>query len=424
MKIALLTLGTRGDVQPYAVLGQALAQRGHQVTLSTARNFEDLVRSHGIGFRPINADYEAIVNSEEGAKMLKANLFAIRRNLRTMVYPLIEQSLQSFYELACESDRIIYRPKTLADVFSDQFPDKVIKALVVPGTYPTKEFVNPAFSGFPVPAFLNKWSFGLNNLERWVSLLNEPVANFRKRNHLPLEYETAKAPFVYGISSHFLSKPLDLPDNHHFTGFWFNHNPQTLPAEIEGFLNAGEPPLVVTFGSMPFKSSLNLTSLVQEMSQRLKVRVILVKGWGITTTPDVENDPNILVIDSAPYDALFPRVQAVVHHGGIGTTAQCLRAGKPMLVCPVLYPVGDQQFWGDIALKKGVGVKPLPVEKITSEGFVTSVAQLMYDDSLYENSYRLAALLQEEDGVNTALDLIEDEESALHKAGLHNHRRV
>lgn len=80
MKIAILTLGTRGDVQPYAVLGQALKQRGHKVILSTAKNFEQLVKSYGVDFLPVEADFQAVLDSKEGQKMMKGNPFAIKRN--------------------------------------------------------------------------------------------------------------------------------------------------------------------------------------------------------------------------------------------------------------------------------------------------------------------------------------------------------
>jgi sterol 3beta-glucosyltransferase len=132
MKIAILTLGTRGDVQPYAVLGQALKQRGHQVTLSTAKNFEQLVKSYDIDFVPVEADFQELLSSDEGKKMMKGNPFAVKRNLNTWLYPLITNSLTEFYKLAKESDIVLYHVKTLADSFADQFPNKMIRANLLP----------------------------------------------------------------------------------------------------------------------------------------------------------------------------------------------------------------------------------------------------------------------------------------------------
>ena len=148
MKISISTIGTRGDVQPYAVLGQALAARGHDVTLSTAKNFESLVKSYNIKFHPVNVDYQEILNSDEGKKILKANLFAIQRNLDRLIYPLIETSLNECYQLAQSSDLFIYRPKTLSDVFTGQLNTKSIRAAVVPAMEETGAFINPIFSGF------------------------------------------------------------------------------------------------------------------------------------------------------------------------------------------------------------------------------------------------------------------------------------
>ncbi len=96
MKIAILTLGTRGDVQPYAVLGQALQRCGHVVTLCTGKNFESLVKSYGIGFVAVEADYQAMLDSDEGKKIMKGNLLTIRHSLKTWVYPWSRSRWRNF----------------------------------------------------------------------------------------------------------------------------------------------------------------------------------------------------------------------------------------------------------------------------------------------------------------------------------------
>jgi sterol 3beta-glucosyltransferase len=406
MKIALLTLGSRGDVQPYAVLGQALTLRGHSITLSTAKNFESLVKSYGIAFKPIEVDYQEILKSEEGKKLLKANPFVIKRNLNKWIYPLVVQSLNEFYQLSLENDKVIYHPKTLADVFADQMPEKMIRAAVVPAMQPTTEFANPAFSGFPIPSFLNKLSYKLTDLS--MKMLNKPIRQFRLQKRLSIKYNLIETPFIYGISPAFLSKPKDYPKNQYFTGFWYAKNMYPLDEDIKRFIETGEPPIVITFGSMPFKSKVEITELVKELVEKFKTRIIVIKGWGITDLKAYPNDKSMLFVDSVPYDALFPRVRAVVHHGGIGTTAECLRAGKPMFICPILYPVGDQKFWGDLAFQKGVAVKPLPVNKLTKDNFLNSVKQLLNNQSLYKNSIKLAEEINKEDGITQSVKIIEN----------------
>ena len=158
---------------------------------------------------------------------------------------------------------------------------------------------------------------------------------------------------------------------------------------------------------MPFDSKLDLKELIKSVTEKLQTRVILVKGWGLTDTKDLENIDSIKVISTAPYDKLFPLVKAIVHHGGIGTMAACLKAGKPVMTCPVLYPMGDQFFWGAIAFNKGVGLKPIPLKKMTQDNFLSNVKALLTNEELYINARQLSEKLATEDGIKNAIEIIE-----------------
>lgn len=405
MKIAILTLGTRGDVQPYAVLGQALKQRGHQVTLSTAKNFEQLVKSYDIDFEPVEADFQELLNSDEGKKMMKGNSFAVKRNLNTWVYPLITNSLTDFYKLAKESDIVLYHVKTLADSFADQFPNKMIRANVLPIVEPTKEFANPAFSGLWLPSFLNKLTYKFSNLS--IKLLSKPIGQFRTKFDLPKIFTVPTIRNIYGISSHFLAVPQDFPAHSKFTGFWFGTSSTELSTDLKDFINASEPPLLLTFGSMPFKSKFDLLTAIIKLTQQSDTRIIVVKGWGLEYTEQLENNPKIKVISSAPYEKLFPLTKAIIHHGGVGTTAECLRAGKPFMICPILYPIGDQKFWGQHAYKKGLAVKPIPISKMKEKIFLESVNELLTNKQLYDTAKQIQILIKNENGLENTIDEIE-----------------
>ncbi|WP_423146308.1 glycosyltransferase [Rubrolithibacter danxiaensis] len=407
MRITIFTIGTRGDVQPYAVLGKALANRGHDVTLSTAKNFGELVKKYQLKFHPVDVDFEEILISQEGEKIMKGNPFTIQKSLNKLLFPIVERSLNKFYQLAQTSDLIIYRPKTLADVFLKEVNTKAIMAAVVPAMEETAAFINPNFSGFKLPCFMNRWSYKLNQFRYRV--FKKPISSFQLKNGLEenIPVHPNEIPCIYGISPHFLERPEDWSENHLLTGFWLSSNKAKLNPDLLSFLKAGSPPILITFGSMPIKKEIAL--MILKAISNIKERFLIVAGWANwdIELPDFHDSSTVKIVESVPYETVCPLVKAVVHHGGIGTTAECLRAGKPMFPCPVIYPMGDQSFWAELAYKKGIAVKPVPLSKLTEKVFVQKIRELITDLSLYKNSKALAEQLNAEDGLQKAIDFIE-----------------
>jgi sterol 3beta-glucosyltransferase len=404
MKIALLCLGTRGDVQPYAILAKAFKAAGHEVVVSSAKNFESLVRAYGVDFIPVEADYQGLLDSDEGKRMMKNPLRA-RRHLKSLIFPMMSSSLGTFYEIARDQDKVLFHVKTMAHQFADQFPGKMIRANVVPAIEPTKEFINPVMSAVPLPSFMHKMTYWIS--EAGLNMWKKPVRDFRAKYGLEGMASRIAMPSIYGISSHFLEKPADYPANSHYTGFWTLPSEQPLAQDLESFIQAGEPPLLITFGSMPYDSNLDFPKLLHSLSRECNTRIVVVKGWGLTRMDGLEDSRDIKLIDTAPYDKLMPRVKAVVHHGGVGTIASCLQAGKPFLTCPILYPLGDQHFWGWQAVRKGVGLPPVPLKKMTPEKMVHAVRKLLETPSLYQCSQDMMEKLRREDGPAEALRIVE-----------------
>jgi sterol 3beta-glucosyltransferase len=221
-----------------------------------------------------------------------------------------------------------------------------------------------------------------------------------------LDSASATVPMIYGYSPSVIPRPPDWGDYQQITGYWFLDGAQNYepPAELADFLESGLPPVYVGFGSMVDHEREDMTRLVVEALGQAGQRAILLSGWsdlGSAVLPDF-----ILRIDFVPHDWLFPRVAAVVHHGGAGTTAAGLRAGIPNVVVPFF---ADQPFWGWRVHNLGVGPKWIPRKKLTAEKLAAAIRQAVNDSTMIQRAEELGKRIRAEDGVRTAVQLVEQQ---------------
>ena len=170
---------------------------------------------------------------------------------------------------------------------------------------------------------------------------------------------------------------------------------------MKDFLEAGSPPVYIGFGSMSSREPEATTRLVIEALRRVGQRAILLSGWGglqKTDLPDM-----VFMGESLPHAWLFPRVAAVVHHGGAGTTAAGLRAGVPSITVPFF---GDQPFWGRRIAELGVGPEPIPRRRLTVERLASAIQQAVGDDGMRLRAAKLGARIRAEDGIAGAVEII------------------
>ena len=156
---------------------------------------------------------------------------------------------------------------------------------------------------------------------------------------------------------------------------------------------------------MPYKCKTDINDLISAIQSKLDVVICLVRGWGLKDAPIAERT-DVLAVDTAPFDRLFPLADAVIHHGGAGTTALALRSGCPMMICPVLHPIGDQMFWGRKVFEAGLGISPVPLSKLTVSKFVSSITDLL-TENYSDSSRRMQERLASENGLKTAVEIIE-----------------
>ncbi len=201
-----------------------------------------------------------------------------------------------------------------------------------------------------------------------------------------------------------LPHPADWPDSFHVAGYFFLDDPadwQPSPA-LSAFLEAGEPPVYFGFGSMSGRSPEKLASLILEALAKSGQRGLLLTGWGglrAEQTPE-----NVFVLESAPHSWLFPRMAAVVHHGGAGTTAEGLRAGVPEVIVPFAF---DQFFWGARIQALGLGPEPIPQKRLSADRLARAISQAVTDSEMRQRAKSYGAAIRAEDGAARALEIIQ-----------------
>lgn len=420
MKIFIITLGTRGDVQPYVALGKGLKAAGHDVTVCASSSFEPFITEHGLQYGYMNDELVRFIHSAEGRYAIEnmTNLINSLKHIRKMlkqVEPIQWMALRDSWNSAQQAhpDLIIYHPKaTGAPHFAEKLGIPAILALPLPIHVPTSEFTCFVFPHWKLGGWYNKLTHNLL-LKISTKGMGKFINVWRKEQNLPpqpkgiyLLHSQASVhhPVLFAFSKFVVPVPADWQGKAEVTGYWFldGQDAWQPPVALQDFLNAGAPPVYVGFGSMAGRNPERITRIVVEALQQAKVRGVLASGWGGLAASDLPD--TIHTIDDAPHEWLFPRMVAVVHHGGSGTTAAGLRAGRPTIICPF---IADQPFWGRRVEVPGVGPAPIPRKKLTTENLAAAIREVTSNPIYQKNAEALGEKIRSEDGVTNAVTFIE-----------------
>ncbi|MBP8292011.1 MAG: glycosyltransferase family 1 protein [Caldilineaceae bacterium] len=411
MNVLILTVGTRGDVQPYVALGQGLRAAGHRVVLVAPAQFAAFVAGNGLEFAALPAEFLDLLQTGAGKAAVagKGNPLKLMR----MVEPMQRRMLDAAWQIASARpvDTVVYHPKGLGGYsIAEKLGAAAVLALPAPLYSPTRAFPSLILPFADLGGPLNRASHTLTI--RLASLATRGVLNRWRKEVLALppvkdELVLRGQPVLrlYPYSPAVLPTPDDWDASSVATGYWFLPRDaawQPDPALVD-FLANGPAPVYVGFGSMPSEDAAAKTQVVLDALAQAGQRGVVAAGWGGLTLANAPD--NVFVLDAAPHDWLFPRMAAVVHHGGAGTTAAGLAAGAPTIVCPFF---GDQPFWGRRVAALGVGTAPIPQKKLTAERLAAALRTVTGDAALRDRAQRLGATLRTEDGIGNAVRLIEN----------------
>ncbi|KIZ16199.1 glycosyltransferase [Streptomyces natalensis] len=405
--LTFLALGTRGDAQPYTAVGRVLRERGHRVRIATEQRYRGLVEEAGLEHLPIDVDaFNALALGPDGRRLLESgrNPLRLARRARPLAAAYADQVVRSLADSCTDADAVVCSAVGMA------FRPAVVPPSVpfcyggLQPTYPTRAFPTIHLAGHrSLGGWANKRSHSAVETLLW-HVFRRFLAS-RSARSLPLRSPTAQLrraghPKLYGFSRAVVPRPADWPRSVHVTGYWFtdHHAAWTPPPDLGAFLAGGPPPVCVGFSSI-------VPGGREQRLIRTALRRAGTRGVLLGDPAAMPSDDEFHVLAEAPHQWLFPRMAAVVHHGGAGTTAAGLRAGVPQVVTPFY---ADQPFWGERLHALGVGTAPLPVHTLTADQLTGAVRQALADRAMGERAKALQEQIAAERGPERAADLLEE----------------
>ncbi|KAF7306570.1 Sterol 3-beta-glucosyltransferase [Mycena indigotica] len=419
LHFTFLTIGSRGDVQPYIALAKGLMADGHKCRIATHGEFKDWIESHGIEFGFVGGDPAELMricieNGTFTVSFLKEGLQKFRGWL--------DDLLKNSWDACQGTDVLIESPSAMGGYHvAEALGIPYFRAFTMTWTR-TRAYPH----AFAVPE--RKMGGGYNYMTYvmfdqvfWRAISGQ--INRWRRNVLHLgstsldKMEPHKIPFLYNFSPQIVPPPLDWPEWIRVTGYWFLDDadvsakkwspPPDLVAFIDTAHAEGKKVVYIGFGSIVVSDPKTMTRCVVDAVLRSGVRAILSKGWSDrlqaksdATEPEEPLPKEIYPIPSIPHDWLFQRIDAACHHGGAGTTGASLRAGIPTIIRPFF---GDQFFWADRVEALGVGTG---VRKLTVDSLTDALTSATTDIKQIDRARLIGEKIRAEDGVATAIESI------------------
>jgi len=413
-RVVLTTHGTLGDLHPFLAIALELQTRGHKPVIATSEYHRRHIESMGVDFRAIRPDIS--FDDKELHRRLTEPRRGLERVIREFMLPVLRTTyddLLAVVRMDGGADLVVSHILIFAaPLIAEKTGVRWVSSELQPAAF-MSAFDPPVLAPFPSLAKLRRATFhrALFRLAKYSARSwGEPVRQLRRELGLspgddPL-FEGRHSPhLVLALFSRVIGEPQpDWPGNTLVTGFpFYDDNGLGLTPELARFVDEGEPPIVFTLGSSAVWDAGSFYTASIAAAQQLGRRAVLLVGNDPLNHPRESLPRNVIAVPYAPFAQIFPRASVIVHQGGIGTTGQGLRAGKPMLVMPF---GGDQYDNGARIERLGVG-STLMRKQYTAERVAVELRQLLENLSYRERAADLGRLVQAEKGVCVACDAIE-----------------
>ncbi len=405
-RVVIIAVGSRGDVAPLTGVGVALQQVGHSVSIAAYTPFAPMITGCGLDFRELPADLQLDADGAEVQPMKGLAAFASPTGMRALGRDILAAVAEEPADIALLSPFAEMAGHPWAESKNIPSVGVRLQPLSASGQYP--------------PTFLGAWSAGptINRAaaRAGASLVDRTygrvVADFRRELGLPRtpahalrkQRTAANWPVLHGYSPLVAPRPTDWRPGLEVTGYWWpaDSGGWTPPDELTNFLSDGPAPVFVGFGSMmttPARAE-QLSDIIRRAAHEAGVRAVVQASW---TGLDITDD-TVLTIGEAPHDWLFPRVAAVAHHCGAGTTAAGIRAGIPAIALPAY---GDGPFWASRLTALGVAAATIKQRHLAADHLAAAMRTAVSDPQLRDNARRLGAQIAAEDGAARVVSAVE-----------------
>jgi len=388
-KILLMSIGSRGDMEPFLAKGEELKSMGHQIGFCLPKQFENLAKEVEDTFFPMDPSFVELLESPEvkmimgqvgsGLVRIRALLKLIKSTKKIQQQLIIDQheAVKSF-----QPAKIIFHIKCIYPVIWAITTKNHVELLSpMPGLLHALDDEPHVGFGRPRGKWWNRFTYWLADR----ALISQSILgygkSFLKENNITLSYKKLKSflhnelPTEYAVSQRIFKRPNDWPSHVKVINLRDRNKTKNYkPSEaLESFLSAHPYPLFISFGSMINSKPKQIGKDILKVSQQLDFPIIINSSWGGI---EIEGPapPNVCIVNDVPYDYLFPKIKAGIHHGGSGTTHSLLRCNKPQAIIP---HIGDQFYWNRAIKKHGLGISGFPIKKWDINRFEQLVKELL-----------------------------------------------
>lgn len=403
LSILFSPIGTEGDVRPVASLAAAARERGHEVKIAVSPDHADLCES--LGLRAVAVGSATRPKMEELGRAGNGKPAAAMRMFMELVRSNIAEQFEDLPRHLAGADLLVVSGIHFAShSIAAASGAKVCQVGHVPTLVPSRAHPPAGVPLRGLPGFVNRWLWKAT-FRYLDGQLRECLDQGRRRLGLaPIgkRFEDhMESPFLLAMDPELGPLPADAPRLVGQCGYWHRPSDRKLSDRVERFLAAGDPPVYAGFGSMFDAAPRSTAEIVVEAARRAGRRVVVSEGWaGLVVDPG----DDVLAIGHEPHEALFPRMAAVVHHGGAGTTWTAARSGVPQVVVPHLM---DQPWWADRVGSLGLGPRPISYRKLSVATLETALRRAT-DPALVDRCARFARPLRARDGLAEGVRLLEE----------------